>query len=138
MFRTDLSIRAFCRQFYHTSPAIHQQQSSRWTEFMGAIRDGRHLERPAVRPTWRPRKEYHRPIYGRLQSSYDDVEFELNHVRNSQRNRSFVFVAGDGLSLMRMNHLLSMNPDKYIFETPAVVPIQGEPHDCAHDMFEVD
>lgn len=96
------------------------------------------MERPAVQPTWRPRKNYHRPIYDRLQCSYEDVREEINVVRNSQKNRSFVFVAGDGLSLMRLNHLLNMDADTYLHETPAVIPIQGTPHERSHDMYEVD
>ena len=61
-----------------------------------------------------------------LQSSYADVEFEVNVMRNAYLSESILFVAGDGLALMRLNHLLASKPDLYFDQTPFIVPVQGE------------
>ena len=61
-----------------------------------------------------------------LQSSYADVEHELNVIRNAHLSESILFVAGDGLALMRLNHLLKNKPDMYIDTSPVVIPIQGK------------
>ena len=74
-------------------------------------------------------------MFDRLQSSYADVEYELSVMTRAHRALQFLFVAGDGLSLMRINHLLANHPDKYIDQTPCVIPIQGEhPHGLFHVM----
>ena len=98
----------------------------RWRAFAAAAR--------AVRPKWRPHKMYEPPIFDRLQSSYEDVRFELDTMRNKLSGYRFLFAAGDGLSLMRMNHLLKMEPDKYFDQSPAIIPVQGELHGFFHLM----
>ena len=60
-----------------------------------------------------------------LQSSYADVEYELNVMRNAYISETILFVAGDGLALMRLNHLLAAKPDLYFDSTPFIVPVQG-------------
>ena len=90
-----------------------------------AARNGVLLERPNTPPLWRPRKVYHAPMFDVLQSSYADVEHELNEMRKMHMNESVLFVAGDGLALMRMNHLLASKPDVFFDQTPFVVPVQG-------------
>ena len=73
-------------------------------------------------------------MFGVLQSSYKDVEHELNEMRKMHMNESVLFVAGDGLALMRMNHLLASKPDIYFDQTPFVVPVQGEWNARAHSI----
>jgi hypothetical protein len=63
-------------------------------------------------------------MHGRLQSSYEDVEAELSMIFNELGGRA-IFAAGDGLSIMRMNHLLSNKPDVYIDMSPHCIPLQG-------------
>ena len=71
---------------------------------------------------------YHEPIFDVLQSSYyADVEYELNVMRNAYISQTILFVAGDGLALMRLNHLLAAKPDLYFDSTPFIVPVQGTP-----------
>ena len=70
-----------------------------------------------------------------LQSSYDDVEHELRVMCGLEppapappgpfKSFKILFVAGDGLALMRLNHLLSNKSEVYIHQTPVVIPIQG-------------
>ena len=133
-FREDRSIAAFCRGFYLDSPEVAANRSARWTKWLSSIRDGVHLQRPRVRPKWRPHKMYQPPIFDRLQSSYEDVRFELDKMRNALPGHRFLFAAGDGLSLMRMNHLLRNEPDRYFDQSPAIIPVQGELHGFFHLM----
>lgn len=64
-------------------------------------------------------------MFDRLQSSYGDVRHEMTTMRNKYPKSRILFIAGDGLSLMRMNHLLASAPDEFLDQSPAVVPIQG-------------
>ena len=134
MFRTDVSLSRFCRSFYLDCTDIAENRSRRWTKWLTALQNGVHLQRPRVRPSWRPYKVYQPPIFDRLQSSYEDVRFELNCMRNKLPSHRYLFAAGDGLSLMRMNHLLAMEPDTYFDQSPAIIPIQGELHGFFHLM----
>ena len=120
IFRTNLSLRGFARSFYLDNVEIKTNRESRWRRFLRAARNGVLLERPRVAPLWRPYKVYHEPMFGRLQSSYADVEHELNVMRNEYVNESVLFVAGDGLALMRMNHLLASKADFYFDHTPFI------------------
>ena len=79
----------------------------------------------------------HPTMFGRLQSSYDDVEYELSTMTSDCKGCAIMFAAGDGLALMRLNHLLAFKADKYmdIENGPLVIPIQGEhPHGLFHVM----
>lgn len=135
IFRSDLSLDSFCRSFYLNSADIVANQRQRWTRFLHAAANGRLLNRPNTAPQWRPYKIYHEPMFGRLQSSYADVEYELTEMTRAYRACPIMFVAGDGLALMRLNHLLATYPEKYIDQTPCVIPIQGEhPHGLFHVM----
>ena len=46
-------------------------------------------------------------------------------MRAHYQNDSVLFIGGDGLALMRMNHFLAANPDVYFDQTPFVIPVQG-------------
>ena len=130
IFRKDLSLRAFARSFFHDNREVVSNKQRRWQLFLRAERNGVLLERPPVPPLWKPYKVYHTPIFDALQSSYADVELELNTMRRYYVNESILFVAGDGLALMRMNHLLAAKPDLYFDTTPFIIPIQGMLHVC--------
>ena len=77
IFRTGVSLGTFGRLFYLEHHEVAARRSHRFTRFMAAIRNGRHLSRPPVRPEWKPYKVYHDPIFDRLQSSYADVREEM-------------------------------------------------------------
>ena len=135
IFRRDRSKSQFCRSFYLDCADVAHNRSHRWTKWLAAIRDGTFLQRPRVKPLWKPHKVYQPPIFDRLQSSYEDVEFELRMMRNELSHCRFLFAAGDGLTLMRENHLLAQKSDEYIDSTPVIIPIQGEhPHGLFHAM----
>ena len=125
IFRTGVSLRGFARLFFLDNPELVSNKRRRWQVMLRAASNGVLLERPNTPPLWRPRKVYHSPMFDVLQSSYADVEHELNEMRNMHMNESVLFVAGDGLALMRMNHLLASKPDVFFDQTPFVVPVQG-------------
>ena len=128
MFRTDVSLRAFARDFYLDNVEVRSNREQRWWVFLRAARNGVLLERPSVTGLWKPHVTYHEPMFDVLQSSYVDVEHELNVMRAASvaRGDVFLFVAGDGLALMRLNHLLASKPDIYFDQTPFIIPVQGE------------
>ena len=127
IFRTGVSLNGFCRLFHLDNAEIVANQKSRWYAFLGAARDGRLLERPSTASLWQPHKLYQPQMPDRLQSGYDDVEHELVVMTQfaSEHKVSILFVAGDGLALMRLNHLLKNKRDLYIDTSPLVIPIQG-------------
>ena len=70
-----------------------------------------------------------------LQSSYEDVEAELNVLRGYHLDKKILFVGGDGLSINRVNHLLNLHPEMYLDSSPLIVPRMGEsPHGVFHVM----
>jgi len=63
-----------------------------------------------------------------LQSSYADVEHEMQVMTawaREEGSQQIIFMAGDGLAIMRLNHILANKPDMYIDMAPLVIPIQG-------------
>ena len=93
------------------------------------------FERPSVNIQYVAHLEYHPPMWGVLQSYYDDVEAELNTLRNRHLDTKILFVGGDGSSILRINYLLHKYPDLYLDSAPMVIPIQGEaPHSVFHIM----
>lgn len=100
IFRNDLSLDKFSRSFYLNEPDIVANQRKRWVDFLKAAANGRLLDRPNSKPLWQPYKIYQEPMFDRLQSSYADVEYELSVMTRAHRALPFLFVAGDGLSLM--------------------------------------
>ena len=117
-------------------------KKSRWIRFIRDAKNAKLLDGPTYKPLWKPHKEYQKPIYGALQSSYEDVERELKIISGKPdpdnldvplsafaaelTSAKFVFAAGDGLALMRLNHLLANKPELYVDQTPVIIPIQGD------------
>lgn len=131
-----ISISDFAAQFLLHDSAIQSNKRLRFTQSLKAAADGTMFERPVVNPGYVAHLEYHSPpIWGRLQSSYDDVKAELNIMRSKHLDKRFLFVGGDGLSILRVNHLLHNHPELYIDSSPMVIPVQGEsPHGLFHVM----
>ena len=125
----------FTSLFLISNPTIISNKQKRFTEYLHLTAAGRLFERPKVDPKYVAHLEYHPPMWGVLQSSYDDVEAELNVLRGRHLDKKILFVGGDGLSIMRINHLLKMHPDLYIDSAPMIIPVQGEaPHGVFHMM----
>ena len=124
-----LNLEAFCRLFYLDNSEIVNNKKGRWFRGLKAARDGCLLDRPNTPPLWKPHKLYQPQMPDRLQSAYTDVEHELQVMTTFARENKVgvLFVAGDGLALMRLNHLLKNKPELYIDQSPVVIPIQGTP-----------
>ena len=126
IFRRDRSKSQFCRSFYLDCADVAHNRSHRWTKWLAAIRDGTFLQRPRVKPLWKPHKVYQPPIFDRLQSSYEDVEFELRMMRNELSHCRFLFAAGDGLTLMRERTTCSRRSQtSTLIQHPSSSPFKG-------------
>ena len=127
IFRRDISLRSFGLLFYDSHPDIANNKKARWVQYLRNERNAVLLERPSYSALWRPHKVYMPPIPEALQSSYEDVEKELREMTTEMRKKGVkvLFVAGDGLALMRLNHLLANKPEAFIDQTPMIIPIQG-------------
>jgi hypothetical protein len=125
----------FTAKFLISNPEILANKRKRFATFLRAAAAGSLFERPAVQPAYRAHLTYHPPMWGVLQSSYEDVEAEINRIRQQHLDKRILFVGGDGLSILRMNSLLLLHPDMYIDSAPMIIPMQGEaPHGVYHIM----
>ena len=126
---------AFTSKFMLSNFEILANKRNRFTMFLHASAAGTLFSRPQVHPLYVAHLKYHPPMWGVLQGSYDDVEAELNRMRNAHLDKRILFVGGDGLSILRINHLLKDHPDLYLDSAPMVIPVQGEaPHGVFHVM----
>ena len=135
IFRS-LSISRFRDSFRLNHPDIASNKASRWVTFVRACQSGTMFTRPHYISTWRAQFTYFTPMPDVLQSSNAHVRFEVNLMRREVARLYpgcvFLFVGGDGLALMRMNHLLCNDPT-YLNMTPVLIPVQGEaPHGTFH------
>ena len=138
IFRTDMALEAFIDMFSPIAPDIVANQRSRWGQFLDAAVAGtlwakEHFDSPYP-PT---HFIYHPPMKDRLQSSYDDVNFELNLMRGTLYHKysDIIMLGGDGLSYKRLIDLMAADPARYINSTPIIIPRLGEaPHGKYHVM----
>ena len=125
------SLAAFISLFLHNNDQINANRKARFEKYLSSTEDL--FVRPSTRPTWRAHMTHHQPMFGVLQGKYDDVEFELKTLRRIHNLDQILFVGGDGLSIMRVNWLISRDPIEYLEERPIIVPVQGEaPHGVFH------
>lgn len=130
-----LSMGRFASKFLVDNSEILRHKQSRFTSFLKKAADGTLFQRPSSKPRWLAYMTYHEPMFGVLQSSYEDVEAELNILRNRHSHNRFLFVGGDGLSILRINHLIKDHPELYQDSAPFIIPVQGEaPHGVYHVM----
>lgn len=138
LFRTDMSLEDFIDLFSIHSPDIITQQRARWVKLLDAAAADTIWDKSLYDSPFPPTFfHYHDPIFGRLQSSYEDVNFELNLIRLSPHHKyaDAVMLGGDGLSFMRLIHRLSQDPRRYLESKPVVIPRMGEaPHGKFHLM----
>ena len=132
IFRT-LSGSHFSNLFRLHHPQIVSNKAKRWVVFLTATASGTLFARPRYISSWHAEFNYYEPMWGVLQSSSAHVKIEIDRIRAQFPHAWFVFVGGDGLSLMRMNHLLNSQPDVYLHSNPVCLPVQGEhPHGTFH------
>jgi len=97
-----------------TNREIRQNKEARFSACLRQAAIGTLFERPNYRAPWKPHIRFHKPMYGVLQSSHDDVKYELNKMQRHAAGSKYVIIGGDGLSLMRIDQLLGKHPDVYI------------------------
>jgi hypothetical protein len=136
IFRTDRRMLDFLDLFSPGGHAIVTNQEERWRQFLAAAEAKTMLDKPAYASPFPPtRYVYHPPIWDRMQSSYEDVNFELDLMRTSiyHRYSDALLLGGDGLSYMRLIHRLAQDPRRYLETKPLVIPQLGEhPHGTYH------
>lgn len=132
----SVSIAYFTGLFAHSNPEVIANKRNRFVNFLRATADGTFFERPSVDPPYVAHIEYvSPPMWNVTQSSYEDVEAELNLMRGQHLDKRILFVGGDGLSIIRMNHLLHQHHELYLDSAPLIIPVQGEaPHGVFHVM----
>ena len=138
IFRTDLHLTNFIDLFSPVAPDIIANQQTRWHTFLNRARDGTLWDREPFESPYPPTHfHYHDPIPDRLQASYEDVNFELDWMRQSNYHTysECIMLGGDGLSYMRLIHRLAQNPRRFLQQLPVVIPRFGEaPHGLFHLM----
>eukprot|EP00965_Chrysotila_dentata_P146132 4826387-Pleurochrysis_carterae.AAC.8 len=75
--------------------------------------------------------ELHEPIWDRLQSSYNDVNAELDHIRKHDlhKHAAVIFVGCDGLGYSRLIHSLSQDPTQILETSTIIIPqLVEHPH----------
>ena len=139
IFKPLLDMDAFLDSFSIYASDIVANQKSRWSKYLewaaaaASIWGDDEYDSP-----YPPTKfHFHDPIFDRLQASYEDVNFEINHMRNSNYHKysDAIQLGGDGLSYIRMLQRISQDPRKYLETKPIVIPRMGEnPHGLFHIM----
>ena len=138
IFRTDLALEAFLDLFSPIAPDIVASQRSRWAQYLDAAVAGNIWDKEPYNSPYPPTHFiYHKPMKDRLQSSYEDVNFELDHMRGTEYHKysDVIMLGGDGLSFKRIVDRMAQDPRRYIMETPLIIPRLGEaPHGKYHVM----
>ena len=138
IFREDVSISAFVQSFSIVAPAIVANQHERWRHYLQLASSNRLDQRPAFVSPYPPTHfVWQLPIKDRLQSSYEDVNFEMNYIRGqpAHADSEVLELGGDGLTYMRLIARIAQNPQFYLFrrDMPALLPRLGEhPHGTYH------
>ena len=136
IFRDDISLTAFARSFSVIAPDIVANQQKRWRHYMQRAKDGKLDEKPNFASPYPPTHfVWHDPIKDRLQSSYEDVNFEVDWIRAHamHKDSAAVMLGGDGLTYMRIISRLAQSPRLYLWTSPIIIPRLGEhPHGTYH------
>ena len=132
LFKSSIDQEGFVDLFSPLHPDLQAFRSSRWLLYMQAAKNKKLDEKPSPAVDLPPTHIHmHVPIWDRLQSSYDDVNAELDTIRRNEMHcsSSVIFVGCDGAGYSRLIHRLAQNPQLYFDTTPAIIPQLGEhPH----------
>ena len=138
IFRTDVALDAFIDLFSPIAPDIVANQRNRWSEYLDDAVAQRIWDKEPYDSPYPPTHFiYHDPIMDRLQSSYEDVNFELDWMRKDGHHvySDVLMVGGDGLSYKRIIDRISQDPELYLERKPIIIPRLGEaPHGKYHVM----
>ena len=111
IFKPDLDLEDFLDGFSMHAADIVQNQRYRWRKYLDLAASGASIwETDQYNSPYPPtRFHFHDPIFDRLQSSYEDVNFGIDLMRRSSFHKfsDALMLGGDGLSFMRMIHRIS-------------------------------
>ena len=128
IFRNDLALSDFLDLFSPVSVELLSNKRRRWSQCLEKAAAGTLWCKEAYASPYPPTMfHWHNPIFDRLQSSYEDVNFELDLMRSSNYHRysHAIQIGGDGLSYMRLIHRLAQDPQRYLRTKPVIIPRLG-------------
>ena len=137
MFKAELSMHEFTRLFSVRNPEVVANKKERFVSFFKKAKQKTLFDRPAYVSSWCAWFKVMPAILDRLQSSYVDCKYEFKVIVDyfKAKGYRFVFIAGDGLTVGRGNHILANNVNEYlnIDEPPWIIWVHGEhPHFTWH------
>ena len=101
VFRDDLSLAAFQRQFSVWNSDVLSNKRLRFTRFLQAAADGTLFDRPNFDSPFQARKTSQPAMFDLLQASADDVDQIYQKLMAHFSDVALLAAAGDGLSFMR-------------------------------------
>ena len=139
IFKPLLNMDDFLDGFSMYAEDIVKNQRARWSKFLNWASLSQDIwdDTPFDSPYPPTKFHFHDPIFDRLQSSYEDVNYELDHMRRSYFHKfsDALQLGGDGLSYMRLIDRLSQDPRRFLETKPIIIPRMGEnPHGLFHIM----
>ena len=136
VYKQDFDKYSIADLFHPDHPDIVGNKQRRWTVMMLRKKAGTLLHRNNVPPKYgKTAFKFQTPVFGRLQSSNEDVEQEMDVFRSDVYHKEtlVMFAGGDGLSTMRLEHAVARERFKYLFTFPIVIPVRGDhPHGSCH------
>ena len=129
VFRDDLSLAAFQRQFSVWNSDVLSNKRLRFTRFLQAAADGTLFDRPNFDSPFQARKTSQPAMFDLLQASADDVDQIYQKLMAHFSDVALLAAAGDGLSFMRSIQAIAADAPRFHGQKPFVLPILGlNPH----------
>ena len=129
VFRNDLSLSAFQRQFSVWNSTVLQQKQRRFSQFLRAAGDAELFDRPDFVSPFCARRTAMPAMFDVLQASSEDVDVILTKLLSHYAGTALLGAAGDGLSFMRVLQAIAADQPRFHGATPFILPILGlSPH----------
>ena len=128
IFRDDIALTDFLDMFSMVNLDLLNNKRRRWAQLLDLSVAGKLWSKEPYNSPYPPTVfQWHDPIFDRLQSSYEDVNFELDLMRQSDYHKyaDCIQIGGDGLSYMRLIHRLAQDPQQFLCTKPLVIPRLG-------------
>ena len=128
IFRDDIALTDFLDMFSMVNLDLLNNKRRRWAQLLDSSVAGKLWSKEPYASPYPPTVfQWHDPIFDRLQSSYEDVNFELDLMRQSDYHRysDCIQIGGDGLSYMRLIHRLAQDPQQFLCTKPLIIPRLG-------------
>jgi len=136
LFKTNVVLDEFLDLFSQYAPDMVANRHARWSSFLEDAAVGKLWQKERFRSPYPPTYfHYHPPFFDKGQSSYADVNFCLDRMRDSSfhKHSDCIQLGGDGLSYMRLIDRIAQDPQRFLCTTPVIMPRLGEsPHGKYH------